>query len=70
MSQYHNKCLNFIRFKVASVTEYHVFKPYFIIDEADPDEEIESNVLNGDDFQLVLPSGAVIGHRSLVRYYK
>lgn len=35
------------------------------------DEEIESNELPiDDDYQLRLPSGAVIGHRSLFVYYK
>lgn len=36
----------------------------------DIDEEISVNVLDGDEYQLVLPSGAVVGHRSLMRYYK
>lgn len=36
----------------------------------DIDEEIPAAVLDGDEYQLVLPSGAVIGHRSLLRYYK
>lgn len=39
-------------------------------DEVDIDEEITTDTLEGDEFQLVLPSGAVIGHRSLLRYYK
>lgn len=26
--------------------------------------------IEGNDYQLVLPSGAVVGHRSLMRYYK
>lgn len=36
----------------------------------DIDEEVAPEVLEGDEYQLVLPSGAVIGHRSLLRYYK
>lgn len=36
----------------------------------DIDEEVTPEVLEGDEYQLVLPSGAVIGHRSLLRYYK
>ncbi|EDV99902.1 zinc finger protein 622 [Drosophila grimshawi] len=36
----------------------------------DIDEEIVPDLLDGDEYQLVLPSGAVIGHRSLLRYYK
>lgn len=38
--------------------------------EADPDAEVEVNRIDDDCFQLVLPSGAKIGHRSLARYYK
>lgn len=36
----------------------------------DVDAEFEPPVLDGDEYQLVLPSGNVIGHRSLMRYYK
>lgn len=36
----------------------------------DVDEEVSPEILDGDEYQLVLPSGAVIGHRSLLRYYK
>lgn len=38
----------------------------------DIDEELDptANTLEGDEYQLVLPSGAIIGHRSLMRYYK
>lgn len=36
----------------------------------DIDEEFVPDLLDGDEYQLVLPSGAVIGHRSLLRYYK
>lgn len=36
----------------------------------DIDADIEAEVLDGDEYQLVLPSGNVIGHRSLMRYYK
>lgn len=40
-------------------------------DDMDIDEELEAPpTLDTDDFQMVLPSGAVIGHRSLLRYYK
>lgn len=40
-------------------------------DDMDIDEELEAPpTLDADDFQMVLPSGAVIGHRSLLRYYK
>ncbi|CAN8000540.1 unnamed protein product [Ixodes hexagonus] len=36
----------------------------------DPDEEVDVPVLDGDGWQLVLPSGTVVGHRSLARYYR
>uniref|UniRef100_A0A182KCF9 C2H2-type domain-containing protein n=1 Tax=Anopheles christyi TaxID=43041 RepID=A0A182KCF9_9DIPT len=40
-------------------------------DGMDVDAELgASDALDGDEFQLVLPSGNVIGHRSLLRYYK
>lgn len=39
-------------------------------DSKDIDAEIETSLLDGDEYQLVLPSGNVIGHRSLMRYYK
>ncbi|XP_031626788.1 zinc finger protein 622 [Contarinia nasturtii] len=39
-------------------------------DGMDVDTEVAAEVLEGDEYQLVLPSGAVIGHRSLLKYYK
>lgn len=39
-------------------------------DEGDPNEEVEMNVINDTGFELVLPSGATIGHRSLNRYFR
>lgn len=36
----------------------------------DSNEEVELSVLNDSGFELVLPSGATIGHRSLNRYYR
>lgn len=36
----------------------------------DANEEVELNVISDAGFELVLPSGAVIGHRSLNRYYR
>ncbi|KAK7863935.1 hypothetical protein R5R35_012445 [Gryllus longicercus] len=38
--------------------------------EANPDEEVSIPVLDDTDYELVLPSGARIGHRSLMRYYR
>ncbi|XP_056634303.1 cytoplasmic 60S subunit biogenesis factor ZNF622 [Diorhabda sublineata] len=34
------------------------------------DEEVEVPELDGSDYQLVLPSGITVGHRSLMKYYK
>lgn len=39
-------------------------------DQGDPNEEVEANVINDSGFELLLPSGATIGHRSLNRYYR
>ncbi|XP_050070170.1 cytoplasmic 60S subunit biogenesis factor ZNF622 [Anopheles maculipalpis] len=40
-------------------------------DGMDVDAELDTpSALDGDEYQLVLPSGNVIGHRSLLRYYK
>lgn len=39
-------------------------------DGGDANEEVEMNVLNDSGFELILPSGATIGHRSLNRYYR
>jgi len=36
----------------------------------EPDAEVDLKVLDDTGFQLVLPSGAKIGHRSLLRYYR
>jgi len=36
----------------------------------DDDEEVEINSLDDAGYELVLPSGARVGHRSLVRYYR
>lgn len=38
--------------------------------EVDDDAEVTVPVLDDSDYQLVLPSGAIVGHRSLMRYYK
>ena len=36
----------------------------------DDDDEVEVEEVDGDGYTLVLPSGATVGHRSLLRYYK
>ena len=35
-----------------------------------PDDEIDLDQLDDTGYELVLPSGAKIGHRSLFRYYR
>lgn len=59
----------------AALAEYVDFydysKSYADHDEGmDIDAEIEPAKLEGTEFELVLPSGNVIGHRSLMKYYK
>ncbi|XP_053200343.1 cytoplasmic 60S subunit biogenesis factor ZNF622-like [Panonychus citri] len=51
---------------------YDYSKSYPDAEGADADEEVKIDTLTVDDdsWQLVLPSGSVIGHRSLLRYYK
>lgn len=39
-------------------------------ESSDSNAEVEIPELDDSDYQLVLPSGSVIGHRSLMRYYK
>ena len=38
--------------------------------DTDDAEEVEENHLDDTGYQLVLPSGATVGHRSLMRYYR
>lgn len=38
--------------------------------EQEPDAEVNLTNLDDSGYQLVLPSGATIGHRSLLRYYR
>jgi pre-60S factor REI1 len=65
-----------ILYEGASLAEFVEFYDYSTSypdhnEEMDVDVEIEGpQVLDGDEYQLVLPSGAVLGHRSLLRYYK
>ena len=40
-------------------------------EQAEVDQEVELNELEvNDELQLILPSGAVVGHRSLTKFYK
>ena len=36
----------------------------------DPEEEVDLDTIDDAGYELVLPSGAKIGHRSLMRYFK
>jgi len=58
----------------AALAEYADFYDYSASypdqEAVDADEVVDSNILSDEDFQLVLPSGATIGHRSLMRYYR
>ncbi|CAB0013950.1 unnamed protein product [Nesidiocoris tenuis] len=60
----------------AALAEYERFYNYATSypdhdDGMDVDEEILKDFdLDGGDFQLTLPSGATVGHRSLMLYYK
>ncbi|KAK3108681.1 hypothetical protein FSP39_013226 [Pinctada imbricata] len=38
--------------------------------EDDSDDEVTEQEIKGDGYELVLPSGATIGHRSLMKYYR
>ncbi|KAI9590668.1 zinc finger protein 622 [Glossina fuscipes] len=57
---------------LAEYADYYDYSPSYPDHEEgmDIDEEVVPDLLDGDEYQLVLPSGAVIGHRSLLRYYK
>lgn len=50
--------------------EYADFYDYTSSYPDDEDVDVEVPVLDGDGWQLVLPSGATVGHRSLFRYYR
>ncbi|XP_076656299.1 cytoplasmic 60S subunit biogenesis factor ZNF622 [Halictus rubicundus] len=49
---------------------YDYSSSYPDAENGDVDAEVEIPELDDSDYQLVLPSGNVIGHRSLMRYYK
>ena len=56
---------------LAEYAEFYDYSPSYPDAEIDdPDAEIEIPELDDSDYQLVLPSGSIIGHRSLFRYYK
>ncbi|XP_075156168.1 cytoplasmic 60S subunit biogenesis factor ZNF622 [Haematobia irritans] len=57
---------------LAEYSDYYDYSSSYPDNEEgmDIDEEVVPELLDGDEYQLVLPSGATIGHRSLLRYYK
>lgn len=54
----------------ADFYDYSASYPDANEDGVNADAEVDVPELEGNEYQLVLPSGAVIGHRSLMRYYK
>ncbi|XP_047514850.1 zinc finger protein 622 [Pieris napi] len=60
---------------LAEYSDYYDYSSSYP-DHADGDEDMvvdepaDATTVDADNFQLVLPSGAVVGHRSLLRYYK
>ncbi|KAF5284728.1 hypothetical protein FQR65_LT13430 [Abscondita terminalis] len=50
--------------------DYSTSYPDAAVEGVDKDEEVDIPELDGNDYQLVLPSGVVVGHRSLMKYYK
>lgn len=50
--------------------DYRSSYPEEFVNAENDDEEVETPVIEAEDYQLVLPSGAIIGHRSLMRYYR
>jgi len=54
----------------ADYYDYSTSYPDAETTSVDVDDEVEVPEIDDGDYQLVLPSGAVVGHRSLMRYYK
>jgi len=61
-----------LRFDTEAMMEYDEWYDYTASypDQENPEGEVDLNVLDDSGFELVLPSGTKIGHRSLLRYYK
>lgn len=58
---------------LAEYTEFYDYSSSYpeVENNDNPDAEVELPiVLDDNDYQLTLPSGNVIGHRALMRYYK
>jgi len=71
-----DKCHCRMLYEGAALAEYVDFYDYSSSypdhqEGIDIDEDLgQPDALDGDEYQLVLPSGITIGHRSLMRYYK
>ena len=68
-----------INFPARALIEYSRFYDYSASypegeqgpgDDDEDDEEVEIDSLDDAGYELVLPSGARVGHRSLARYYR
>nr|CAD7614231.1 unnamed protein product [Timema genevievae] len=56
---------------LAEYADFYDYSSSYPPDHQDnPDAEVTVPVLDDSDYQLVLPSGATIGHRSLMIYYR
>ena len=55
---------------LAEYVDFYDYSSSYPDQEEDKDVEVTIPVIEESDFQLVLPSGATIGHRSLMRYYR
>ncbi|XP_046382892.1 zinc finger protein 622 [Ischnura elegans] len=55
---------------LAEYVDFYDYSSSYPTDSENPDEEVMIPVLEDSDYTLTLPSGAVIGHRSLMRYYR
>lgn len=55
---------------LAEYADFYDYSTSYPTVSADPEEEVSVEEIDGSDYQLVLPSGAVVGHRSLMRYYR
>ena len=63
---------------IAEFADFYDYSSSYPDDENDgsheittkPDDEVDLTRLDDTGFELVLPSGAKVGHRSLMRYYR
>lgn len=55
---------------LAEYAEFYDYTSSYPDKVEDSNEEVDIPVIDDSDYQLVLPSGATIGHRSLMKYYK